>query len=108
MKNSIYRNLLNSLLVLFTAVLSNVKGFKLQTDVKRLRYMSPNDYKRKYGINVKGVTKPSKFFSSDSSFLPDEEEDLYLGVQGTTGQYPIFMERLFLTGSWLPNGKTTI
>lgn len=92
----------NSLILALMALVSTIKASIIGTDLKKLKYMSPSDYKKRYGIDVAGIIYPNKI-SNNNKFLLGAEKESYLEVQGITDQYPIFMERLYLSGTWSPS-----
>lgn len=78
---------------------------------KSLKTYTAKDYKDRYGINIKlkksnnlgkfEENENLQFMRNGKNSINRADEDLYLGVGGTTAQYPLFLDRVFLDGEWL-------
>ncbi len=91
-------------LVIFQSVQTSV----LKNDVTRLRDMNHQQIKQKFGIEPK---YPDKCYKNEAQNIftqcqYDTKYDFQSSLGGIVGQYPIFMDRLFLTGDWIVQGES--
>lgn len=91
-----------------TLLLSFVCICAVQTkqSVTRLKDMNDQQIEEKFGITPKQLDKSSKegygvLFNSHEYYRDLGTES---NLKGIVGQYPVFMDRLYLTGDWMASG----
>jgi hypothetical protein len=90
-------------------IVESIQSQTFKNDVTRLKNMNHKQIYEKYGITPKYPNKCYKAKEKDmlSTCRNDELNNLESNIGGIVGQYPIFMDRLFLTGDWIAPGGST-